>query len=108
VHDGDTIHVQGQSVRLYGVDAEELTEPHGNDATRVMRDIVGALTVTCKASGRSYNRVVATCVTSTGIDIGAEIIRRGAALDCARYSHGKYRALEPAGARQRLIQKPYC
>lgn len=108
VHDGDTIRVDGQSVRLQGVDAEELTEPHGVEARDAMKVIVRALTVRCEPSGKSYNRVVATCYLPDGTDIGAELIHRGFALDCAHYSRGKYRPLEPAGARQKLLQKGYC
>ncbi|HLL29005.1 MAG TPA: thermonuclease family protein [Xanthobacteraceae bacterium] len=108
VHDGDTIRVQGQSVRLQGVDAEELDEPNGPAARDALIEIIGNDRVTCKWSGWSYNRVVGTCVTSHGIEINAEIIRRGFALDCAHYSGGKYHQIEPDGARRRLIQKPYC
>lgn len=108
VHDGDTIRVSGQSIRLQGVDAEELTEPNGPAATTAMRQIVGDKVITCTVEGRSYNRIVGTCYLPDGTNINREIIRLGFALDCAHYSHGKYRLDEPAGARERLIQKPYC
>jgi len=107
-HDGDTIVIGTTHIRLQGVDAEELTEPNGFKARDEMRAIIGSKTITCYPEGKSYDRVVATCFTQDGTDIGAELIRRGMALDCARYSHGKYRAYEPVGARQRLIQKAYC
>jgi endonuclease YncB( thermonuclease family) len=29
VHDGDTIYIDRQPIRLAGIDAEELDEPHG-------------------------------------------------------------------------------
>lgn len=108
VHDGDTMRVDGVSVRLQGVDAEELAEPNGPAARDALEEIAGDQPVTCRVVGRSYNRVVAFCVTASGVDVNAEIIRRGAALDCGRYSRGAYRRIEPAGARDRLIQKPYC
>jgi|SRR5579863_135512 len=108
VHDGDTIRVAGHSVRLHGVDAEELSEPHGLEAKRALINIIGDRPVVCVDTGsRSYNRVVATCYVD-GEDVGARLVYLGAALDCARYSHGAYRALEPVGARLRLAQKPYC
>lgn len=109
VTDGDTLRVAGQAVRLFGVDAEELNEPHGDAARWEMWKIAGGLHVTCKDTGqRSYNRIVAECFLDDGTNVNAEIIRRGFALDCAHYSGGKYRALEPPGARARLIQKGYC
>lgn len=95
-------------MRLFGVDSEELSEPNGYAAKAAMVKIVSGHTISCEPSGKSYNRVVATCKTEQGIDINAEIIKVGAALDCARYSKGKYRQFEPEGARARLIQKGYC
>jgi micrococcal nuclease len=55
-----------------------------------------------------YERWVAVCYLPDGTDIGAEIIRRGLALDCRRWSSGRYRTLEPAGIRDVLRQEPYC
>ena len=117
VVDGDTIVVAGIHVRLDGVDAEETdhgpgkpAEPHGDAARAVMQEIVGVgASVQCELNGKkSYDRLIGVCVNARGQDIGGELIRRGMALDCARFSGGRYRALEPAGARARLIQKPYC
>lgn len=108
VHDGDTLRVGGQSVRLQGVDAEELDEPHGRKARDVLIEIVGDGPVHCAPVGRSYKRVVAHCFTPAGLDLSAELIRRGAALDCARYSGGRFRAFEPSGVREVLRQKDYC
>jgi micrococcal nuclease len=108
VHDGDTIRVAGHSIRLHGLDAEELNEPHGDAARRVLVEIIGGRDVTCTHRGeKSYHRIMATCEVD-GVDLGAEMVKRGAALDCARYSHGRYRAFEPAGIRAVLSQKGYC
>ena len=41
-------------------------------------------------------------------DIGAEIIRRGLALDCPHFSGSRYRTLEPAGVREIIRQARYC
>ncbi len=109
VHDGDTIHVAGYSIRLAGIDAEELNEPHGNAARLTMVAIVGQGDVTCHVTGRSYKRYVARCfVAGDSLDVGEMIVRAGAALDCAHYSRGRYRKFEPPGARAKLIQKSYC
>lgn len=108
VVDGDTVSMGIWHYRLNGIDAEELNEPHGQQAKTALKLIIGEEMVTCKTNGTmSYNRYVATCYVN-GKNIGAEMVRLGFALDCARYSGGRYRALEPDGIRARLIQKPYC
>ena len=104
VIDGDTIVLTNSNthVRLNGVDAPEVVhprheydDPFGPEARDEMRRIVGAATVRCELNGeRSYERVVAVCYLPDGTDIGAEIIKRGLALDCAHYSHSRYRVLE--------------
>jgi endonuclease YncB( thermonuclease family) len=117
VIDGDTIVVAGAHVRLNGVDAEEVAhprhpvaDPHGEAARAVMQEIVGiGSPVKCALDGeKSHDRVVGVCFDALGQDVGAEIIKRGAALDCAHYSGGRYRSLEPPGARARLKQAGYC
>jgi micrococcal nuclease len=117
VIDGDTVVVAGVHVRLNGIDAEEVAhpgypvaDPHGEAARAVMQEIVGiGSPVRCNLNGeRSYDRLVGVCFNALGQDIGAEIVRSGAALDCAHYSGGRYRLLEPRGARTRLKQANYC
>jgi len=110
VIDGDTLRFGSQSVRLFGIDAEERREPHGQGATQALRQIVaGAAYVRCVPDGSStYGRVVVTCYTAQGEDIAALMVRQGHALDCARYSQGRYRHMEPPGVRLRLMQKAYC
>lgn len=108
VQDGDTIYVNHQAIRLWGVDAEELSEPHGARAKFALRDIIGGASVTCVFEGvRSFSRSVGRCYIGD-IEINRSIVASGWALDCARYSGGAYKASEPPGARARLIQKPYC
>lgn len=107
VIDGDTISIHGRHVRLAGIDAEELDEPHGEAARQHLRDLIGGRLVTCRWDGWSYNRRVAVCIVGL-TQLNAQMVADGFALDCAHYSKGLYRSLEPAGARQRLIQKPYC
>lgn len=98
------------------VDAPEVVHPgydrdddFGPEARAEMRRIIGDAIVRCELNGeRSYERVVGVCYLPDGTDIGAEIIRRGLALDCARWSFGRYRSLEPAGVRDLIRQQPYC
>ena len=109
VHDGDTIRMGATSWRLDGVDAPELNEPYGGASRVELMHIIDLDIVQCKWSGTmSYKRHVGICATVHYPDIGAELIRRGMALDCARYSHGRYASLEPSGVRDRILPKPYC
>jgi hypothetical protein len=110
VHDGDTLTIHGQAIRLFGVDAEELDEPHGPQARDALRALVRKTEyVRCELSGeRSYNRLVGVCHTAEGLNLNEAMIRGGHALDCARYSGGLYRQFEPMAIRLTLTQKPYC
>lgn len=108
VQDGDTIYVNHQAIRLWGVDAEELSEPHGIRAKLALRDIIGKASVRCVPTGdTSYSRSVARCYIGDA-ELNRSIVASGWALDCKRYSKGEYRADEPSGVRKTLIQKPYC
>lgn len=107
--DGDSLIIGLTHIRIMGLDSEEATDPHGAEAFMGLRYVVNDRPVTCEPSGyKSYNRIVATCYNYEGKDVAAEMIRLGFGLDCARYSAGKYRALEPAGIRAKLKQAGYC
>lgn len=110
VVDGDTLRFGAQTVRLMGIDAEERRENHGPRATAHLRSIVSSTPhIQCIPSdNRTHGRIVATCYTADGRDIAMLMVSGGYALDCERYSKGRYRPFEPPGARQTLAQKPYC
>lgn len=103
VADGDTISLGDVRIRLQGISAPETNERHGAAATGFMRELVLGEFVVCQSDGsRSYDRVVAVCVLN-GRDIGAAIIEAGYALDCPRFSGGRYQDAERIGqARYRL------
>lgn len=108
VKDADTIVVDGTSVRLNGVDAPELGTPAGQDAKRWMVNFLRGKSVECRLNGeRTYDRWVGVCYAE-GEDIGAAVIAAGKALDCARYSGGRYRHLETPSAKSRLRRAKYC
>ena len=101
--DGDTICIKGTKIRLAGIDAPELDRPWGQKSKWAMVNICKGQIITAELDGeRSYDRLVGTCYLPDGRDIGAELIKLGLALDLPRFSMGKYRHLEPQGARQRL------
>lgn len=109
VRDADTIVVRGVPIRLNGVDAPENSTRAGKQATAAMKRFLKGKTLTCELNGeRTYDRWVGICFTEDGHDIGAVMIANGLALVCQRYSGGRYRSLEPAGARSRLRSARFC
>lgn len=109
VYDGDTLTINRQSVRLYGIDAPELNEPYGIMSRNYLRSLVRGVEVTCKLTGKTtYQRVVAHCYLPSGIELNQAMVEVGMALDCRGYSGGAYRQFEPGWARDRLTNKGYC
>lgn len=106
--DGDTLRFGKQYVRLWGVDAEEMSEPNGPRARFILKDLVDGRQVNCKVvTTDNYGRHVGRCTVGP-IDVNREVIARGGALDCRRYSGGAFRSAEPSTSRTKLSQKPYC
>lgn len=106
--DGDTLRFGRQYVRLWGVDAEEMSEPNGPRARFILKDLVDGRQVKCKVvTLDNYGRSVGRCTVGS-IDVNREVIARGGALDCRRYSGGAFRSAEPSTSRTKLSQKPYC
>jgi endonuclease YncB( thermonuclease family) len=86
VVDGDTLRVVGpdgeQRVRLIGVNAPEEDECFHDEATAVLRDVAGraAVVLVRDASDRDrFDRLLRFVERTDGVDVGAELVRRGAA-----------------------------
>ncbi len=109
VIDADTVQVNGVRVRLNGVDAPEIGTQAGQAARRWMvNHLASGGQLDCELNGeRSYNRYIGICYLD-GKDIGAALIKAGHALDCYRYSRGRYAHLETPAARSRLARAGYC
>lgn len=108
IRDADTIVVDGTPVRLNGVDAPELKTRAGKDAKRWMVGYLRGKAISCDLNGdRTYDRWVGVCYAD-GEDIGAAVIAAGHALDCKRYSGGRYRKFETAAAKSRIVRAKYC
>ncbi len=95
VVDGDTLNIQGQSIRLDGIDAFEKRQSCdfygqswrcGEAATEALRLIIGDAPVTCQSSGLDrYRRHLAICFVGQN-DINAQMVQQGWALAYRRYS----------------------
>lgn len=106
VHDGDTLTLNGQRWRLWGVDAPEIqqtcgTAPCGVLAQGNLVKLTAGRTIRCTAVGRSYDRLVGRCFAGD-LDLSMEQVRSGWALDYRQYSRGAYAALEAAASARRL------
>ena len=79
VIDGDTLEIQGQRIRLHGIDAPESRQlchldgkpwQCGKDATNALADMIARRPVTCEDLGRDrYKHIIARC-TVAGEDLG--------------------------------------
>lgn len=107
IHDGDTLTLHGEHIRLWGADAPELAQRCGGvPAGEIARDALAALVlrgVRCERAGApSWGRTVARCSVqgSTGIpvDVGEALVRAGMAWDTP-YSGGAY-AMQEREARE--------
>ncbi|WP_372922528.1 thermonuclease family protein [Roseovarius sp.] len=108
VRDVDTIVVAGTPVRLNGLDGPETSTRIGREARAFMVQLVRGKTVSCRLNGdRTYDRWVGVCYLD-GRDIAAIAVANGHALDCRRYSGGRYRDLETSAARSRSQRAGYC
>jgi endonuclease YncB( thermonuclease family) len=103
VADGDTITCAGVRVRLFGINAPELShpdlriseEPGGRQASARLFALTRAR-VTCTEAGNQYDRygrMVAKCATPQTPDLGAEMLREGLACQWIRYSKHEYDGL---------------
>lgn len=95
--DGDSLKWDGTSIRLYGIDAPELSQTCknknddlwkcGRDAREAMKDMVKN-GVVCEQEDydSKYNRPVAICMSKDGVDVGQQLVRQGLALAYRHYS----------------------
>jgi endonuclease YncB( thermonuclease family) len=95
VIDGDTLVIEGERIRLFGIDAPELgqtcewpnkTIQCGQIAKTAMMDLVAGAKVICleKDTDR-YGRTVAVCFVD-GFDIGRNMVHTGWAVTYRKYS----------------------
>ncbi len=103
VVDGDTLRIEGQAIRLAGLDAPELRQtceragqPYacGETARAELRRLVQGEVVTCSIRGRDkYRRLLGRCAVR-GEDLGVSLVSRGLAV-----AYGGYAREEDAARR---------
>lgn len=97
VIDGDSLRVGGTEVRLFGIDAPELSQTCfdntspvacGAMAKEALQGMIGSGRLACLARDTdTYGRTVAVCRTS-GVDIGGALVEAGWATAFQRYGDG--------------------
>lgn len=103
VVDGDTLVIGKTQIRLFGVDAPELSHPHGKSAKWALFSMCKGQVVRAEVTQKdSHGRTVAQCYLQDGRDLSAEMVKIGFALDWPKFSGGKYRSLESPEARKKL------
>ncbi|MFV0367129.1 MAG: thermonuclease family protein [Hyphomicrobiaceae bacterium] len=96
VVDGDTIDINGQRIRLEGIDAPEKAQECtrrlfgtwqcGKAATKALRNMVQGKTVTCERRGTDkYGRILGVCFAD-GIEINRKMVQDGNAWAFVKYS----------------------
>jgi endonuclease YncB( thermonuclease family) len=98
VIDGDGLRVDGEAVRLFGIDAVEYNQTCvrdrdgvewacGRESTAALRRAVDGQAVNCEIYDTDVDgRPVARCLLPDGADVGAEQVRAGWAVAYTNYS----------------------
>jgi endonuclease YncB( thermonuclease family) len=103
--DGDTLDLDGEKLRLQGIDAPEMAQSCEADnrpvkcgklAAEHLEDLIGSQALNCAVEGRDrYGRGLARCEAGSR-DIAEAMTKDGWAIADRRYSKGRYDAAEAA------------
>lgn len=97
VIDGDTLEVDGEKIRLYGIDAPEAgqkcatpgggTWPCGRDAISLVERLISGADVYCDNRGSDdFERTLAVC-TVGGVELNRALVEAGLAWSFRRYAN---------------------
>lgn len=101
--DGDSLMIRKTQIRLFGVDAPELTHPYGQKAKWALYSLCKGQTVRAEVTATDdHGRTVARCYLEDGRDLSAEMVKIGLAIDWPKFSGGLYRSLEVPDARKKM------
>ena len=109
VIDGDGLRIDGQSFRLWGIDAPELRQECsqggkrytcGEVARSALETALRGSVPRCEPVGRGrYGRTIARCYVGKD-DLAAIMVRSGWAVDWPSYSRGAYADMQEAARRE--------
>ena len=91
--DGDTLIDGGRRIRLWGIDAPEMSEDQGPRSKAMLQRIVdqsGRLVCRVVYEDR-YGRTIAQCLNDDVIDVACLMVALGEAEEWVFYSHGYYK-----------------
>lgn len=96
--DGDTLRIDHERVRVWGIDAPEMREPGGPQAKAAMAALIAGKPIACDDRGRDrYGRIVSRCWLPEGNDLACVMVAQGHAHDWPKYSRGDYAACAAQG-----------
>ena len=105
LRDGDSFVLDGEEIRLWGIDAPEFSQscrdPAGQEyfcgkrAKGHLQDLIGRGSVRCEPTSRAKNetRIVAQCFVGEN-DLGSQMVQSGWAIEYKYFSKGAYAAEE--------------
>ncbi len=112
VINGDTLEIEGQRIRLHGIDAPELRQSCwlggkvwrcGGDAASALAEKIASRAVACQELDRDrYGRIVAKCAVA-GEDLGEWMVANGWAVAYVYFSYDYTRAEQRAKSARRGI-----
>lgn len=91
VVDGDTFHANSHKIRLWGIDAPEISTYEGVEAKEFLTLLVKDKPITCQqVDTDGYSREVSRCYVE-GQDIACLLVGSGHAVDWPHFSYGYYK-----------------
>lgn len=94
ITDGDTLRIGKTRVRFDGIAAPEKNDSGGRASTDNLRQLINGTTIECRLTGaKSYKRHIGTCYVN-GRNLSELQVASGNALDCPRFSNGRYAGAE--------------